>query len=230
MDPKDHFIQIYQKHGPTYHELIAVEDVDGNLRPALESITSFNEKSILDLGTGTGRIPLLFPDTAVTGLDLHRSMLLENQRQQGTPPALLLQGDMRALPFPDASFKIVTAGWALGHFTGWFGEEWEHQARTVLDEMHRVTVPTGHLIILETMTTGSHTPAPPSEGLAVYYEWLENEWGFTRQVIQTDYLFPDLETAIHYTQFFFGDELAEKVRTNNWVRLPEWTGIWSKLI
>ena len=34
---------------------------------------------MLDLGTGTGRIPLLFPDTAVTGLDLQSAMLLENR-------------------------------------------------------------------------------------------------------------------------------------------------------
>jgi ubiquinone/menaquinone biosynthesis C-methylase UbiE len=229
MDSEDHFIQIYRNHGPTYHEMIAVEDVDGNLRPTLESITPFSDKPILDLGTGTGRIPLLFPETSSIGLDLHRSMLLENQRQQA-PPASLIQGDMRALPIPDASFEIITAGWALGHFTGWYGEDWEYQARTVLDEMHRVASPNSHIIILETMTTGSHTPAPPSEGLAIYYQWLEKVGGFTRQVIQTDYLFPDLATAIHYTQFFFGHELAEKVRTQNWVRLPEWTGVWSKQV
>jgi hypothetical protein len=72
------------------------------------------------------------------------------------------------------------------------------------------------------------TPAPPTPGLANYYAWLENEWGFSRQQIQTDYQFWDLDEAIELANFFFGAELADKVRENNWVRLPEWTGVWGK--
>ncbi len=211
MDPKDHFIQIYSHQGTAYHEMISYEDVDGNLRPALEGITPFTGK-ILDLGTGTGRIPLLFPEANITGLDLHWDMLKENQRQQMPDPGPLLQGDMRLLPFPSGSFQIVTAGWALGHFTGWFGEDWQAQMRLVLEEAQRVLQPGGWLIILETMTTGSTTPAPPSPGLAEYYRWLEEDLGFDSQVIQTDYLFDDLAQAYRYAQFFFGDELAKKVR------------------
>ena len=155
-------------------------------------------------------------------------MLKENQRQQMPDPGPLLQGDMRLLPFPSGSFQVVTAGWALGHFTGWFGEDWQAQMRLVLEEARLVLQPGGWLIILETMTTGSTTPAPPSPGLAAYYRWLEQDLGFVSQVIQTDYLFDDLAQAYRYAQFFFGDELAKKVRKQKWVRLPEWTGIWSK--
>jgi ubiquinone/menaquinone biosynthesis C-methylase UbiE len=229
MDPEDHFIQIYTRQGSAYHELISFEDVDGNLRPALEAITPFESK-ILDLGTGTGRIPLLFPEVNITGLDLHRDMLIENQRQQTPDPGPLLQGDMRFLPFPDNSFEIITAGWALGHFTGWFGEEWQAQISLVLAEVERVLMPGGRIIILETMTTGSTTPAPPSPGLAAYYHWLGEDLGFTSQVIQTDYLFDDLAQAVRCAQFFFGNELAKEIRKENWVRLPEWTGIWFKQI
>lgn len=228
MNPEDHFIQIYTHHGETYHELIRYEDVDGNLRPAMEAIIPFAGKTILDLGTGTGRIPLLFPESPIVCLDLHLDMLLENQRQQAPDPALLIRGDMRHLPIDAHQFEIVTAGWALGHFTGWYGADWEAHAANVLEEMHRVVSPDGSLLILETMTTGSLTPAPPNPALARYYQWLEADWGFTRQVIQTDYLFDDLAQAIRLTHFFFGDDLAKKVRKQNWVRLPEWTGLWSK--
>lgn len=228
MNPEDHFIQIYTHHGQAYHELIRYEDVDGHLRPAIEAVSTFAGKAILDLGSGTGRIPLMFPETPVTGLDLHRDMLLENQRQQAPDPARLVQADMRALPFGGHSFEIVTAGWALGHFTGWFEEKWETEAAKVLNEMHRVVAPSGSILILETMTTGSHTAAPPNPALGAYYHWLEEEWGFTRQVIQTDFLFDDLDQAVRLTRFFFGDGLAKKVRKQGWVRLPEWTGLWSK--
>ena len=79
---------------------------------------------------------------------------------------------------------------------------------------------------METMTTGSLTPAPPTPALAEYYAWLENEWGFQRQVIATDYQFASVEQAVEYTAFFFGEELARQIRANGWARLPEWTGVW----
>jgi hypothetical protein len=93
--------------------------------------------------------------------------------------------------------------------------------------MLRVQKPKGKVIIIETLTTGSTMPAPPTQGLAEYYARLENQWGFSRQQIQTDYQFSNLEEAIKLSEFFFGAELANKVRRNNWVRLPEWTGVWS---
>ncbi len=57
--------------------MIAVEDADGNLPRAIESVTAIDGKRVLDLGTGTGRLPLLFARRAakMIGLDLHRDML-----------------------------------------------------------------------------------------------------------------------------------------------------------
>ena len=230
MDSNNHYLQIYQHHGQTYHEMITFEDTEGNLRPALEAVTPFQGKAILDLGSGTGRIPLLFPETPVVCLDLHEDMLRENQRQQAPDPGILVQGDMRCLPFNDSTFEVVTAGWALGHFPGWYPETWKAEAALVLEEAHRVLAPGGALIIIETMTTGGLSPAPPTPALGAYYGWLEENWEFSRQVIQTDYQFDDLGQAVRYARFFFGNELAKEVRTRGWVRLPEWTGIWSKKV
>jgi ubiquinone/menaquinone biosynthesis C-methylase UbiE len=229
---EDHFIQIYKHQAEAYHRLIAPEDVEGNLRPALERVTSLRGKRVLDLGTGTGRLPLLFgQETAqMICLDLHTGMLQEHQRQrdQQQGPWSLIQGDMRRLPIPTAWAEVVTAGWALGHFTGWYGEDWLNQANQVLQEMHRVVTPEGAIIILETLTTGSLTPAPPTPGLAQYYRWLEESWGFTRQEVQTDYQFADVEEAARQTEFFFGPGLATTIREKGWSRLPEWTGVWGK--
>ena len=38
------------------------------------------------------------------------------------------------------------------------------------------------------------------------------------------------ETLEYLARFFFGDELGDKVRQNNWVILPECTGIWWRRI
>jgi ubiquinone/menaquinone biosynthesis C-methylase UbiE len=230
----DHFIDIYTHQADAYHRLITPEDADHNLLPALERITSFQGKRVLDLGTGTGRLPLLVGRQAgqMICLDLHGGMLRENQRQRSRQQGRwhLTQADMRALPLPDAWAEVITAGWAIAHVTGWYGDAWQMQAGRILREMHRLVAPGGALIIIETLTTGSLTPAPPNERLAQYYTWLEQEWDFARQEISTDYQFASVEEAVAQTEFFFGPKLAAAIREKGWSRLPEWTGVWGKQV
>jgi ubiquinone/menaquinone biosynthesis C-methylase UbiE len=226
------FLNIYQHHANAYHQMIAAEDVDRNLLPTIEQVTPLKGKRILDLGTGTGRLPLLYQDKAVqvTGLDLHRAMLCEAkaQRHQSNGKWGLVQGDMRSLPFPSDWYDVVTAGWAIGHFQDWYKTDWQQQVESVLVEMFRVVKTGGALVIIETLSTGSTIPTPPHEGLANYYTCLEEKWGFTCQEIKTDYLFESVEQAVQQTEFFFGPELAEKIRAKHWKRLPEWTGVWGR--
>jgi ubiquinone/menaquinone biosynthesis C-methylase UbiE len=228
------FKYIYTRQATDYQRMIAAEDYEENLRAALTQITPFQGKRVLDLGSGTGRIPLLLAGhgAAVVGLDLHRAMLREQQVQQvhvgGNWP--LVQGDIRQLPFADAAAEVVVAGWAIGHLCGWYPQNWQEQITQVLKEMQRVAAVGGTLVIIETLTTGSLTPAPPTAALAAYYAWLEEEKGFTRQTLRTDYQFASVEAAVAHTAFFFGEELAEMIRRNQWQRLPEWTGVWIRRV
>lgn len=228
----DQYINIYSHHADIYHRMIAAEDIEGNLLPAIERGTTIKGKRVLDLGSGTGRIPLLiYPQTTqLIGLDLHLEMLREQVRQRDQINGVwnLIQGDLRVLPFPNDWFDVITAGWAIGHFQGWFPKDWQHQVNQAIHEMVRVIKPEGTLIIIETLTTGSLVPKPPTKKLAAYYKYIENQWGFTCQEISTDYQFRNLDEAIELAGFFFGDQLASKVQENNWVRLPEWTGVWAK--
>ncbi len=230
----DHFQRIYSSQADAYHRMIAVEDLQNNLVKALQASLPIAGARLVDLGSGTGRIPLLFKDMArfIVAIDLYRDMLRQNQlvRQESGGRWDLVQADMRQLPLQRGSADIVTAGWSIGHLRAWFSEDWQRQIGRILVEMHRLARPGGWLAVMETMTTGSLTPAPPTVELAEYYAWLEQEWGFTPQVIQTDYNFSSVEDAVQKTRFFFGDELAEKIRQNGWSRLPEWTGIWIKQV
>ena len=227
----DHFIRIYHEEAEAYHAMIACEDVGDQVREALIGVGALEASSLLDLGSGTGRIPLLFHEEIpqIIAVDLHEAMLREQlvQRQAVNGQWPLSQGDMRALPFADGEFDIVTAGWALGHFCGWFEGEWQTQMRFVLNEMRRVVKPGGPVVILETMSTGSLEPKPPNEDLAAYYAWIEGEWGFERQLLSTDFIFDSVEDAVAHSEFFFGPELAADIRANGWARLPEWTGFWT---
>lgn len=230
----DHFRHIYSHRAADYHRMITPEDWEGRLLPALQRVTPLVGKRILDLGTGTGRLPLLLGSTAaqIIGLDLHAAMLQEHLRQRDGAGGRwgLAQGDMRSIPLPSAWAEVVTAGWSIGHLRGWYPVDWQMQIGWVVEEMHRVVQPGGALIIIETLTTGSLTPAPPTPHLAEYYTWLENEWGFARQTIQTDYQFASVEEAASQTEFFFGAELAATIRRNGWATLPEWTGVWGKQV
>jgi ubiquinone/menaquinone biosynthesis C-methylase UbiE len=238
----DHFIHVYKNGAAAYHALIAAEDADGNLLPALQAIALLAGKRVLDLGSGSGRIPLLLSglNCEIVSVDLHHAMLVEQDHQlsslRGEPKARrsnpqagwrLLQADLRRLPLASGWADVVTAGWAIGHFTGWYSASWKAEAARAIAEMRRAAKPSGTLIILETLGTGVQRPAPPNAALADYYAWLENEHGFIRQVIATDYDFGSVERAAELCGTFFGAELAARVRANSWRRVPEFTGIWS---
>ena len=203
----DHFLSIYSSRAAAYHRMIAAEDVDGHLAATLRRFAPWAGQRVLDLGTGTGRLPLLMaPEAAsVIGVDLHWDMLREQRVQRAVAAGgwPLVQADMRRLPFPAGWAGVVTAGWSIGHLRGWHAADWQAHNGQVLREMERVAAPTGILVIMETMTTGSLTPAPPTEGLAEYYAWLEEAWGYQRHVIATDYAFASVDDAVAHTEFFF---------------------------
>jgi hypothetical protein len=168
----------------------------------------------------------------VVGLDLHWDMLRENAVQRGLAGGrwTLAQADIRLAPLAAGCAALVTAGWAVGHMRAWFSDAWQANIGQALREMHRIAAPGGWIAIMETLTTGGLAPEPPTPALAEYYAWLEIEWGFARQAISTDYQFASVEEAVELTEFFFGPELSAKIRAHGWSRLPEWTGVWTKLV
>ena len=229
----DHFKNIYSNMACEYHRMIEYEDVDGNLYDCIDKLLTSDVSRVLDIGSGTGRIPLLLsnPKFTVVGLDLYWEMLQENVRQRSLSAGswLLSQGRAGALPMSQDYFDVVTAGWVLGHTCSWH-LDWQTELDIVLNEMHRVVRNQGVIIIMETLTTGSVIPSPPTAELANYYDWLEKSWDFSRQEIRTDYRFPDVKEAINNTEFFFGEQLSSMIVDNNWSRVPECTGIWSKIV
>ena len=224
----DHFQIIYQQRAADYHGLIAAEDARSNLPAALKAVTPFQGKKVVDIGTGTGRIPLIFNNEAarIVALDTQRAMLVENQiqREERAGSWQILQADARSLPLPNGWADLSTAGWTFGHMLSWYAQSWKMEVSQALQEMIRITRPGGFIIVIETL--GSRVPRAPSLQLSEYYNWLEDEWDFRSQEVRTDYQFSSVEEAVEKTEFFFGSELALAIQENQWTRLPEWTGIW----
>ena len=97
----------------------------------------------LDLATGTGDIAYLLHDAGarVIGLDVTRRMieLARSKRTREARPRFVV-GDMMALPFPAASFDVVTTGYGLRNVPDLAGS---------LDEVARVLRPGGQLLSLD---------------------------------------------------------------------------------
>jgi SAM-dependent methyltransferase len=96
-------------------------------------------KEIVDVGCGTGAIlkQLGNPEKHV-GIDLAPEAILFC-RQRGLNN--VQQGDIHALPFPDASFDTVICSSVLYH-------QWVGDVEGAVQEMHRVLRPGGTLLII----------------------------------------------------------------------------------
>jgi SAM-dependent methyltransferase len=95
-------------------------------------------RAVLDLACGAGRHTVALRDRGVRALGCDLSLTLLAQGR-GLPR---VAGDMRGLPFADATFD-----WVLNFFTsfGYFDEE--RQNFRVLEEIARVLVPGGRFLI-----------------------------------------------------------------------------------
>jgi len=225
---QDHFQTIYGgAHTHLYDAMVLCEDVQGNLDAAL---LPFVGASLLDVGAGTGRVSrLLAPHVArIVSLDLNAPMLRMAQQHQrrAALPWWLTVGDAVRLPLRPNWADVVTAGWALGHFCGWF-PAWRGLIDQALAEFTRVGKAGAAQIIIETLGTGAAQPAPPTTELAAFYDHLEKAHGFARQTLRTDYLFPDEQRARQLVAFFFGEEMTHQL---DGVKLVEWTGFWSRRV
>ncbi len=95
-------------------------------------------KSVLDVGAGTGRlsVPLNKLGAKVTALDLSASMLRELNKKA---PAVQTQvGDAESLPFADNSFDYILAAFLIVHLK---------DPSSFFDESYRVLKEGGRLIL-----------------------------------------------------------------------------------
>jgi demethylmenaquinone methyltransferase / 2-methoxy-6-polyprenyl-1,4-benzoquinol methylase len=100
----------------------------------------------LDLATGTGDLAFALSarGARTVGLDVTTRMIELARAKAAAPgaatPPLFIVGDMLALPFPDCSFEIVTAGYGLRNVP--------HLTRAI-DEIGRVLKPGGQMLSLD---------------------------------------------------------------------------------
>lgn len=225
------YAAIYANQADQYEALIAREDYQHALLPAIKAITPLAGIDVAELGAGTGRLTrLLAPEVrSISAFDRSPAMLARARRELALLPVENWQlgvADHRHIPLPAASADLVIAGWTICYAALWSEHNWRSDLDQVFGEIARILRPNGKIIIIETQGTGYTSPNPPSE-LADYFAYLE-EHAFQQAWIRTDYQFQNLVEAVELTRFFFGDALADQLQEQQSCILPECTGIWWK--
>ena len=221
--------EIYKTEGDKYEALIAREDYQGNILRSLRGITSLENRIVYDLGAGTGRLAcMLAPYVAhVRAFDISEEMLRvcrEKFTASGLTNWQVDVADHRQLPVDNQSADLVVSGWSVAYLAEWNPETARLELEKWLGEMKRILRPNSHIVLFESLGTGNESPIR-LEHLREYYPWLD-EVGFQSKWIRTDYQFNSLDEAEYLSRFFFGEARGDKVKENNWVILPECTGVW----
>lgn len=232
MDRASHYRNIYQTKAMDYDLLISKEDYQRNLLPALTALVSLSGAKVVEIGAGTGRFTALLAPLvgSITAFDESAPMLAIAEKKltaSGLRNWALRVASNQKLPATDRSADLCLAGWTLGHLRHWFPDTWVDELTLALSELKRVTKPGGSVVIIETLGSGTETPGAPTAALAQFYSILESEHQFQRMSLRTDFRFDSLDQAERIVRFFFGDEMAERVKRSGSPIVPEWTGIWS---
>ena len=223
--------QIYQTEAEQYQALVGREDYENHLLPAILEIDPLDDKDVLELGAGTGRVSCLIAPKArsLVASDISHHMLTLGKQRLNTTGSNNLSFSLEshwALPFKNHSADIIIAGWSFCYAALDAGEAWQSALEKGLKEVWRVLRPGGKLILIDSLGTGFETPHTP-EVLVEYVNYL-NSHGFESNWVRTDYRFTDLEEANMLTSFFFGDAPMPMWETPQGVIVPECTGLWWK--
>jgi ubiquinone/menaquinone biosynthesis C-methylase UbiE len=223
--------KIYQSEGDRYEGLVAYEDYQRNIPRAIDEIINVDGLDIFDLGAGTGRLTLMLAQRvqSIHAFDASAEMLRvcrERLLKSGLSNWQVDVADHRHLPVEDHSADLVVSGWSVAYLAVWYPETYRDELEKWMSEMKRILKQNGKIILLESLTTGSETPVP-LEHLKNYYAWLD-EAGFENKWIRTDFQFESVEEAAESLGFFFGEDMANRIREKGSEIVPECTGIWWK--
>jgi SAM-dependent methyltransferase len=213
----------------TYEVENRAADPDGRLWSAMESLVSWTDRTVLDLGCGTGVHLPRFAETAssVVGVEPHPDLLaLAGRRTRSLGNVQVLAGTAQSVPRPDRSVDVAHARWAY-----FFGPGCEPG----LAELDRVVRRGGTALVIDNdgsrSTFGAwfrrgypHLPSPAE---------IERFWavrGWTRTSVDMGWRFgsrADLEAVVRIE--FKPAVAAEILRHHEGLEVDYAVNVWSKV-
>jgi malonyl-CoA O-methyltransferase len=140
--------EAYRLWAPAYEAENAITHLEQGLVAGLG--LSPTGRRLLDAGCGTGRRLQGLAAASTVGVDLSPEMLAEGRRNPALDRTGLFQGDLRALPFPEAAFDLVWCRLTIGHIAelelayAELARVAEPGADIVVTDFHAQAVAAGH--------------------------------------------------------------------------------------
>jgi ubiquinone/menaquinone biosynthesis C-methylase UbiE len=224
--------EIYDYYADEYDRLVESEDYRNNLKTAIHSLHDFTENTVIEFGTGTGRLTKMVADKAkkIICFDRSEHMLAKAEKNlmNWKPRITFSRFDHSDFCDPGIQGDVVLEGWAFGHVVKDCTGDIVHVVEKLVSRSERLVTPGGKVIIVETLGTNVNTPCSPDAALQKFYQLLEEQFGYYKTVISTDYKFSSVEEAELVMGFFFGEKIIPGIRQRNSNIIPEFTGIWTK--
>ena len=224
-------IKIFENQPEKYDLLVTKEDYKNNLLKKIIEISNLNENlTVLDLGTGTGRISFLLADYVkqIYAFDRTEAMIhFANKKLKlsGKENIKFDISDSTHVPLRDHYVDLSIEGWAFLAMKLFSDQELTELLKNGVNEMERVTEFNGDIILIETAGTCVDEPL---DYFLPQLNILTDELGFKKEIIETPYKFDTIEQALDLIKFFFGEEAYNWTKKNNSEIVKEFTGIWWK--
>lgn len=223
-------MEIYKQHADQYDTLVNAEDYQHNLTHFLQKLIDWKDLCVYEAGIGTGRVTRNFIDQCciVHGFDRERHMLNQCKKNlsQYEDKLHLEVAENTSLPILPSLADIFIEGWSFGHTMGENRDRIPEVTQQILSSLKQTLKPDSPIIIIETLGTHTCSPGVDSASLNAFYAILENQHGFQRHTLRTDYSFTNWQHAAETMGFFFGDAMGRDIAEKKLDVIREYTGVW----
>lgn len=199
---------VYESDVQLYHQFAMAEDHPGLIANAITH--RFHNKTVLDLGCGTGKYIQIFAPLAkeYIAIDRAEAMLCFAQKNaQGLMNVKFLHADAEAIPLKNEAVDLVFSSWGMGAIVD------DAKRVRVLKEIHRVLKKDGEILIIENDIGGEFERVrgryPNSIQTENYHNWLKNIAGLKQiENLNTYFKFNSAEEAQRCFASIWGERLC----------------------
>jgi len=224
--------EIYKKYATQYDNLVKAEDYQKNVDRYLIENIEWKDKVVYEAGIGTGRLTKIYIQhiKKLYGFDREAHMLeqCKNNLNEYLEKVFLNIGNNECLPVIEKKAEIFIEGWSFGHTIVENNNDIQSTTERIVNNIRRNTTVDSVKIIIETLGTNVNEPKYINNDLKQFYRLIEEEYGFKKTIVKTDYKFDDYREAAQIMGFFFGEEMERGIIQRKSEIVPEYTGIWIK--